>query len=215
MRLILLGAPGAGKGTQSDMLMKLFKIPTISTGNIFRENIAGNTPLGQQAKTYMDEGQLVPDELVIELVKDRISKDDCKEGMILDGFPRTIPQAEALDTMLDELNMPIDFALNVDVADDIIVERMSGRTVCASCGASYHKVYKLEKVAGNCDDCEQPLIQRDDDKVETVKKRLDVYHTQTKPLINYYEKQGKLVYVDGVGEVEEVSNRVKKALRVE
>lgn len=214
MRLILLGAPGAGKGTQAEMLNKLYNIPTISTGNIFREHISKNTELGQEAKRYMDEGKLVPDELVIELVKDRIVKDDCKEGMILDGFPRTIPQAEALDTMLTELEMPIDYVLNVDVPDEAIVDRMAGRMVCPSCGASYHKITKKEKVQGICDECQTTLIQRDDDKEETVKKRLEVYHAQTKPLIHHYEAQGKVLTVDGVGSVDEVRARVKKALGV-
>lgn len=215
MRLILLGAPGAGKGTQAEMLTKLYGIPCISTGNIFRENISNGTDLGKQAKAYMDEGKLVPDSLVIELVKSRITADDCKNGMIFDGFPRTIPQAEALDVMLKELNIPIDFVINVDVPDELIVDRMSGRTVCGSCGASYHKVNKIEKVAGECDLCEGTLMQRDDDKAETVKKRLDIYHEQTEPLIAYYKTQGKVVDIDGVGAVEEVRDRVKKALGVE
>lgn len=214
MRLILLGAPGAGKGTQAEMLTKLYDIPCISTGNIFREHISKNTELGQKAKAYMDEGKLVPDSLVIELVKSRITQDDCKNGMIFDGFPRTIPQAEALDVMLKELNIPIDFVVNVEVADELIIERMAGRTVCPSCGASYHKVNKPSKVSGKCDLCSADLIQRDDDKAETVKKRLDVYHEQTEPLIAYYREQGKLVDVDGVGAVEEVRDRVKTALGV-
>ena len=214
MRLILLGAPGAGKGTQAEMLTKLYDIPCISTGNIFREHISKNTELGQKAKAYMDEGKLVPDSLVIELVKSRITQDDCKNGMIFDGFPRTIPQAEALDVMLKELNIPIDFVVNVEVADELIIERMAGRTVCPSCGASYHKVNKPSKVSGKCDLCSTDLIQRDDDKAETVKKRLDVYHEQTEPLIAYYREQGKLVDVDGVGTVEEVRDRVKTALGV-
>lgn len=214
MRLILLGAPGAGKGTQAEMLTKLYDIPCISTGNIFREHISKNTELGQKAKAYMDEGKLVPDSLVIELVKSRITQDDCKNGMIFDGFPRTIPQAEALDVMLKELNIPIDFVINVEVADELIIERMAGRTVCPSCGASYHKVNKPSKVSGKCDLCSADLIQRDDDKAETVKKRLDVYHEQTEPLIAYYREQGKLVDVDGVGTVEEVRDRVKTALGV-
>lgn len=214
MRLILLGAPGAGKGTQAEMLTKLYDIPCISTGNIFREHISKNTELGQKAKAYMDEGKLVPDSLVIELVKSRITQDDCKNGMIFDGFPRTIPQAEALDVMLKELNIPIDFVINVEVADELIIERMAGRTVCPSCGASYHKVNKPSKVSGKCDLCSADLIQRDDDKAETVKKRLDVYHEQTEPLIAYYREQGKLVDVDGVGAVEEVRDRVKTALGV-
>lgn len=214
MRLVLLGAPGAGKGTQAEMLNKLYDIPCISTGNIFRENISKNTELGQKAKAYMDEGKLVPDSLVIELVKSRIMQDDCKKGMIFDGFPRTIPQAEALDEMLKELNMPLDYAINVEVADSIIVERMAGRTVCPNCGASYHKVNKPPTVLGKCDLCANDLIQRDDDKEETVKKRLNIYHEQTEPLIAYYRNQGKLIDIDGVGEVEEVRSRVKKVLGV-
>lgn len=214
MRLILLGAPGAGKGTQAEMLTKLYNIPCISTGNIFREHISKGTELGKQAKAYMDEGKLVPDSLVIELVKDRITQDDCKEGMILDGFPRTIPQAEALDTMLKELNIPIDYVVNVDVPDTEIIQRMAGRTVCASCGASYHKLFKKETVAGQCNECNSKLIQRDDDKEETVKKRLDIYHAQTQPLIAYYKNQGKVLDIDGVGLVEEVRARVKNALGV-
>ncbi len=214
MRFILLGAPGAGKGTQAEMLTKLYDIPCISTGNIFREHISNNTDLGQKAKAYMDDGKLVPDSLVIELVKSRITQDDCKNGMIFDGFPRTIPQAEALDVMLKELDKPIDFVINVEVKDQIIVDRMAGRTVCPSCGASYHKVSKVEAVSGKCDLCGEKLIQRDDDKAETVLKRLSVYHDQTEPLIAYYKAQGKLIDIDGVGTVEEVRNRVKKALGV-
>lgn len=214
MRLILLGAPGAGKGTQAEMLTKLYDIPCISTGNIFRENISKNTELGQKAKAYMDEGKLVPDSLVIELVKSRIVQDDCKNGMIFDGFPRTIPQAEALDVMLKELNIPIDFVINVDVADELIIDRMAGRTVCPSCGASYHKTNKPPVVTDKCDLCSNDLIQREDDKAETVKKRLDVYHEQTEPLIAYYRSQNKIVDIDGVGSVEEVRDRVKKALGV-
>ncbi len=214
MRLILLGAPGAGKGTQAEMLTKLYDIPCISTGNILRENIARNTELGQKAKEYMDAGKLVPDSLIIDLVRDRISEDDCKNGMIFDGFPRTIPQAEELDKMLADLQISIDHVINVEVADELIVDRMAGRTVCPSCGASYHKVNKPSKVAGKCDECGADLIQRDDDKEETVKKRLDVYHAQTEPLIAYYRNQGKILDIDGVGAVEEVRDRVKTALGV-
>lgn len=214
MRLILLGAPGAGKGTQAEMLTKLYDIPCISTGNIFREHISKNTELGKQAKAYMDEGKLVPDSLVIELVKSRITQDDCKNGMIFDGFPRTIPQAEALDVMLNELEKPIDYVINVDVPDKMIVDRMAGRTVCPSCGASYHVTNKPSAVAGKCDLCGEALIQREDDKEETVMKRLDVYHAQTEPLIAFYKAQGKVLDIDGVGAVEEVRDRVKSALGV-
>lgn len=214
MRLILLGAPGAGKGTQAEMLMKLYDIPTISTGNIFREHISKNTELGKQAKKYMDDGKLVPDELVIELVKDRITQSDCEKGMILDGFPRTIPQAEALDAMLLDLGMPIDYVIDVEVPDDVIIDRMSGRTVCPSCGASYHKLFKIETVLGICNECQTSLIQREDDKEDTVKKRLEVYHAQTKPLVAHYDKVGKVLHIEGVGTVDEVRARVKKALGV-
>ncbi|MDF2593944.1 MAG: adenylate kinase [Clostridia bacterium] len=214
MRLILLGAPGAGKGTQAEMLIKLYDIPGISTGNIFREHISNNTDLGKQAKAYMDEGKLVPDSLVIELVKSRITQDDCKNGMIFDGFPRTIPQAEALDAMLAELNIPIDYVVNVEVPDELIVDRMAGRTVCPSCGSSYHKISKKENIAGLCNECSTNLVQRDDDKEETVKKRLEIYHAQTEPLIAHYKLQGKVLDIDGVGTVDEVRGRVKKALGV-
>ncbi|OON97465.1 MAG: adenylate kinase [Epulopiscium sp. Nele67-Bin005] len=214
MRLILLGAPGAGKGTQAEMLMNAYNIPTISTGNIFREHIANKTDLGQKAKGYMDQGQLVPDELVIELVKDRVKKDDCKNGMIFDGFPRTIPQAKALDIMLDELGMPIEHVVNVDVQDEIIVERISGRRTCLACGETYHKIYKVELKDGLCNKCNTELTHRDDDKLETVKKRLEVYHSQTKPLINYYQEQDKLINIDGLGKVDEVYAKITKALEV-
>ncbi|WP_069998824.1 adenylate kinase [Cellulosilyticum sp. I15G10I2] len=214
MRLILLGAPGAGKGTQAEMLTKLYDIPCISTGNIFREHISNNTDLGKQAKAYMDQGQLVPDSLVIELVKSRITQDDCKNGMIFDGFPRTIPQAEALDAMLADLNIPIDYVVNVEVPDELIVDRMAGRTVCPSCGASYHKISKKEDIAGICNACSTNLVQREDDKEETVKKRLEIYHAQTEPLIAHYKAQGKVLDVHGVGTVEEVRAAVKKALGV-
>jgi adenylate kinase len=214
MRLVLLGAPGAGKGTQAEMLMKLYDMPCISTGNIFREHISQGTELGQRAKAYMDEGRLVPDSLVIELVKARITQDDCQNGMIFDGFPRTIPQAEALDTMLEELNIPIDHVINVDVPDEMIVDRMAGRTVCPSCGSSYHKINKRENVSGMCNTCNTALVQREDDREETVKKRLEIYHVQTEPLIAYYKAQNKVKDIYGVGTVDEVRTRVKKALGV-
>ena len=214
MRMILLGAPGAGKGTQAEMLTKLYTIPCISTGNIFREHISNNTDLGKQAKAYMDQGSLVPDSLVIELVKSRITQDDCNNGMIFDGFPRTIPQAEALDKMLADLDMPIDYVVNVEVPDEMIIDRMAGRTVCPSCGASYHKISKKEDVSGICNLCSTQLVQREDDKEETVKKRLEIYHAQTKPLIAHYKAQDKVLDIDGLGTVDEVRAAVKKALGV-
>ncbi|WP_010167332.1 adenylate kinase [Candidatus Epulonipiscium viviparus] len=215
MRLILLGAPGAGKGTQAEMLTELFHIPIISTGNMFRAHLSQGTELGIKAKTYMDEGKLVPDELTIEIVKDRIVKDDCKNGIIFDGFPRTIAQAQALDDLLKELDITLDKVIDVEVPDEEIVTRMSGRTVCSGCGTPYHNQFKIEKVKGSCDNCNSELVQRDDDKEETVKKRLKIYHEQTQPLIDYYNAQGKLVEIDGIGSVSSINLRVKKALGVE
>lgn len=215
MRLILLGAPGAGKGTQAEMLTELLNIPIISTGNMFRKHVSEGTELGIKAKAYMDEGKLVPDELTIEIVKDRITKDDCKKGIIFDGFPRTIAQAQALDQLLLDLNMPLDKVLDVEVPDSDIVERMAGRMVCPKCGTPYHKKFKVEKVQGYCDYCKTKLVQRDDDKEETVLKRLNIYHQQTQPLIDYYKTKGILIEIDGLGSVAEISDRVKKALGVE
>lgn len=212
MKMILLGAPGAGKGTQAAILSEKFEIPQISTGDIFRQNIKQNTELGKKAKEYMDQGLLVPDELVVDLVKDRLQQPDCEKGYILDGFPRTIPQAEALDAALKNMGTNLDVALNVDVADEVIVERMGGRRVCKACGATFHIKYNTPKSEGICDVCSGELIQREDDKPETVQKRLNVYHEQTKPLIDYYDKQNKLVTVNGVGALEEVTSRVFQAL---
>ena len=214
MNIILLGAPGAGKGTQAETLIKLYNIPAISTGNIFREHIAEKTTLGEKAKEYMDLGQLVPDELVVELIKDRIEQEDCNDGMIMDGFPRTIPQAEAFATMLKKLGREIDHVINVEVPHSAIIERMSGRTVCSECGASFHKVSKIEKTKGICDFCGAKLVQRIDDKEETVRKRLEIYQAQTQPLIEHYTKQGKLIEIDGLGEVEQVRQRLRNALGV-
>lgn len=212
MRIILLGAPGAGKGTQAVVLSEKFLIPQISTGDIFRANIKQGTELGKRAKEFMDQGLLVPDELVVDIVKDRLQQKDCANGYILDGFPRTIPQAKALDEALVEMETNIDYALNVEVQDAVIIERMSGRRVCTSCGATFHVKYNMPKTENTCDACGGTLIQRDDDQPETVQKRLSVYHEQTKPLIHYYEQQGKLITVDGVGQLEEVSERILKAL---
>lgn len=214
MRLIMLGAPGAGKGTQALLLSKTFSIPQISTGDIFRMHIKNETSLGKKAKEYMDQGLLVPDELVVEIVKDRLGKEDCKDGFILDGFPRTIPQAKALDESLAETGIKLDRAVNVYVPDENIINRMAGRRVCPQCGASYHIEYNKPSSEGICNECGAELIQRDDDKEETVKKRLKVYHEQTKPLIDYYEEMGILLTVDGVGDVDQISNRIKEALEV-
>lgn len=214
MNIVLLGAPGAGKGTQAETLMDLYNIPSISTGNILRDQIAKQTILGKKAKEYIDLGQLVPDLFVIELIKNRITKADCDSGMILDGFPRTIAQAEALDPMLKELGKKIDYVIDVEVPHHVIVERMAGRTVCSKCGASYHNRNKVEKVKGICDFCGGKLQQRIDDKEETVRERLEIYTNQTAPLIEYYKDQGKLLVIDGLGEVEEVRQRLKDALGV-
>lgn len=210
MKIIMLGAPGAGKGTQAKMISEEYGIPHISTGDIFRANIKNGTELGKKAKSYMDQGLLVPDELVVELVVDRVQKEDCKEGYILDGFPRTIPQAEALDAALGEDK--IDYALDIEVPDANIIKRMSGRRACVGCGATYHLIYNPTKTEGVCDVCGEKLILRDDDKPETVQKRLNVYHEQTQPLIDYYKKAGCLVEMDGTVDINVVFENVVKIL---
>lgn len=210
MKIIMLGAPGAGKGTQAKMISEKYGIPHISTGDIFRANIKNGTELGKKAKSYMDQGLLVPDELVVDLVVDRVGQDDCTEGYILDGFPRTIPQAEALDAALGEDK--IDYAIDIEVPDDNIVTRMSGRRACVGCGATYHIVYNPTKEEGICDACGEKLILRDDDKPETVQKRLGVYHEQTQPLIDYYKKAGSLVEMDGTVDINVVFDNIVKML---
>ncbi|ABN54122.1 MAG TPA: adenylate kinase [Hungateiclostridium thermocellum] len=212
MRLVLLGAPGAGKGTQAVVISQKYNVPHISTGDIFRSNIKNGTELGRKAKEYIDKGLLVPDELTVDIVKDRISQPDCKAGFILDGFPRTIYQAERLDEILKELNVELDCALNIYVPDEEIIKRMSGRRVCSKCGMSYHIVYNQPKVENICDSCNGELIQRDDDKEETVIQRLNTYHKQTEPLIEYYEKKGKLLTVHGQEGVDDTTKEVLNAL---
>ncbi|HBA62961.1 MAG TPA: adenylate kinase [Lachnospiraceae bacterium] len=212
MKIIMLGAPGAGKGTQAKKIAEKYHIPHISTGDIFRANIKNGTELGKQAKTYMDQGLLVPDELTVNLVIDRVQKEDCANGYVLDGFPRTIPQAEALTKALEGLGEKLDYAIDVDVPDENIVNRMSGRRACVSCGATYHVVYAAPKVEGICDTCGAELILRDDDKPETVQKRLGVYHEQTQPLIDYYTKAGILKSVDGTRNLEEVFKSIVEIL---
>lgn len=212
MKIIMLGAPGAGKGTQAKMLADKYGIPHISTGDIFRANIKNETELGKKAKEYMDQGLLVPDELTVNLVVDRIKQDDCTKGYILDGFPRTIPQAESLDAALTELNDSLDYAVNVEVPDENIVNRMSGRRACVGCGATYHIVHIPTKVEGICDRCGKELILRDDDKPETVQKRLKVYHEQTQPLIDYYKDKGILREVDGTVDMKDVFDAIVKVL---
>ena len=212
MKVIMLGAPGAGKGTQAKQIADKYSIPHISTGDIFRANIKNGTELGKKAKTFMDQGLLVPDELVVELVADRIQQDDCKNGFVLDGFPRTIPQAEALDAALAKINEKMDYAIDVDVPDENIITRMSGRRACLNCGATYHIVSIPTKVEGICDRCGSPVVLRDDDKPETVKKRLEVYHEQTQPLIDYYKKKDILKTVNGVQPMEDVFKAIVEIL---
>ena len=204
MKIIMLGAPGAGKGTQAKKIADKYQVPHISTGDIFRANIKNGTELGMKAKTYMDQGLLVPDELVVDLVVDRLAQEDCVNGRVLDGFPRTIPQAECLDAALAAKGEAIDYAIDVDVPDENIINRMSGRRACVACGATYHIVHIPTKVEGVCDRCGESLILRDDDKPETVKKRLDVYHAQTQPLIDYYTSKNVLKTVDGTQDMEAV-----------
>ncbi|MDD6797908.1 MAG: adenylate kinase [Bacteroides sp.] len=204
MKIIMLGAPGAGKGTQAKRIAEKYSIPHISTGDIFRANIKNGTELGKKAKTYMDKGELVPDSLVVDLVIDRFKEADCANGYVLDGFPRTIPQAEALDEALKAIGEKVDYAINVEVPDENIINRMSGRRACVGCGATYHIKYNPTKVEGVCDACGQELILRDDDKPETVKNRLEVYHNQTQPLIDYYSNQGIMKEVDGTVDMDEV-----------
>ena len=214
MKIIMLGAPGAGKGTQAKMIAEKYSIPHISTGDIFRANIKNGTELGKKTKTFIDAGQLVPDELVVDLVIDRFKEDDCKNGYVLDGFPRTIPQAEALDNALKAIGDKVDFAIDVEVPDENIVRRMGGRRACVGCGATYHVEFNPPKVTDVCDVCGEELVLRDDDKPETVKNRLNVYHEQTKPLIDYYEKQGIVHTIDGPQTMEEVFSDIRKILGV-
>ena len=204
MKIIMLGAPGAGKGTQAKMIADKYMVPHISTGDIFRLNIKNGTELGMEAKKYMDQGQLVPDELTVKILLDRVAKDDCKNGYVLDGFPRTIPQAEVLDEALTKLGDKIDYAIDVDVPDENIINRMSGRRACVNCGATYHMVHVPPKKEGICDTCGSELILRDDDKPETVKNRLKVYHDQTQPLIDFYTEKGILKSVDGTQDMNDV-----------
>lgn len=212
MKIIMLGAPGAGKGTQAKKIADNYGIPHISTGDIFRANIKNGTELGKKAKEYMDQGLLVPDELVVDLVVDRVQKEDCVKGYVLDGFPRTIPQAEALDAALTALGTAIDYAIDVDVPDANIVRRMSGRRACVACGATYHIAHIPPKQEGICDRCGSTLILRDDDKPETVTRRLEVYHAQTQPLIDYYSSKGVLRTVDGTKDMEAVFAEITSIL---
>lgn len=212
MKIVMLGAPGAGKGTQAKMIADKYQIPHISTGDIFRANIKEGTALGLEAKSYMDQGKLVPDELTVKILLDRVSKDDCANGYVLDGFPRTIPQANVLKDALNRLNDKIDYAINVDVPDENIVRRMSGRRACVTCGATYHIEHVPPKKEGICDKCGSELILRDDDKPETVLNRLKVYHDQTQPLIDFYNNEGVLKEVDGTVDVKVVFENIVSIL---
>ena len=212
MKIVMLGAPGAGKGTQAERIAEKYQIPHISTGDIFRANIKAGTELGKKAKSYMDQGLLVPDSLTVDLLMARISQPDCKNGYILDGFPRTIPQAESLKAALSEKGEALDFAVDVDVPDENIVARMSGRRACPKCGATYHIVYAAPKQEGICDKCGAELILRDDDKPETVQNRLKVYHDQTQPLIEYYTGEDILHTVDGTQDMEKVFEDIMNIL---
>ncbi len=212
MIIILLGAPGVGKGTQAQLISKEFSIPQISTGDILRSEVKQGTPLGKEAKKYMDSGALVPDEVIIGMMEKRIKQDDCKNGFILDGFPRTVAQAEAFDEMLKKNGLKLDKVILIDVPEQEIIDRLTGRRVCPSCGAVYHMKYNPPKDDNRCDKCGSELIQRDDDKLEVVKNRLEVYKDSTMPLIEYYEKTGKLVKVNGEGTIEEIFEKIKKIL---
>ncbi|MBQ9029862.1 MAG: adenylate kinase [Parasporobacterium sp.] len=212
MKIVMLGGPGAGKGTQAKIISEKYHIPHISTGDIFRANIKEGTELGRKAKTFMDQGALVPDELVVDLVADRLTWEDTKDGFVLDGFPRTIPQAEALTKALSEMGTALDYAIDIEVPDQHIIDRMGGRRACVSCGATYHIVNIPPKTEGKCDKCGSDLILRDDDKPETVKKRLDVYHEQTQPLIEYYTGQGVLKEIDGTVKMDEVFEAIAAVL---
>ncbi len=204
MRIVLLGAPGAGKGTQAKKMVEKYGIPQISTGDILRQAVADGTPLGLEAKKYMDKGELVPDEVVIGLVKERLQQDDCKKGFILDGFPRNTAQAETLDQVLQEMGSPLQLALNVDVDFDVLMKRLTGRRTCRQCGQMYNIYYNPPQKEGVCDKCGGELYQRDDDKEETIRKRLEVYQSQTAPLIEYYKNKGILQSVNGVGNIDEI-----------
>lgn len=212
MRIILLGPPGVGKGTQAQSIIRRYEIPHISTGDILRENIKKGTPLGKEAKEYMDKGLLVPDELVVSIVKDRLSKEDCKKGFLLDGYPRTIAQAEALERDLKELDMDLDKVINLNAESKVLIDRISGRRICRKCSASYHVMFNTPKVDSICDSCGGELYQRDDDKVETVQTRIGVYMGQTEPLIKYYRDRNKLVDVDGTKAISEIFDEIVQVL---
>ena len=212
MNIILLGPPGAGKGTQAKMLVEEYQIPQISTGDILRAAVKEGSPLGKEAKACMDKGELVPDSVVIGIVEERIQQPDCAKGYMLDGFPRTVPQAEALDGMLQNLSSKIDHVVSIEVANEELVGRLTGRRTCRDCGAGFHVMFDPPEKEGVCDKCGGELYQRDDDNVETVTSRLEVYESQTLPLIEYYTVQGKIRSIDGVGDIKEIYGRVTQVL---
>ena len=213
MIVILLGAPGVGKGTQGSLISKQFAIPQISTGDILRNEVKKSTELGKQAKNFMNKGELVPDDVIVGMMESRIKADDCSNGFILDGFPRTVEQADALGRMLDKNKLKLNCSLLIDVPEDVIIERLTGRRVCPNCGEVYHLKYNPPKNDNVCDKCGTELIQRDDDKKETVKNRLDVYNRSTAPLINYYERKGKLIKINGMGSIDQIFDNVKLAFK--
>lgn len=213
MRLVLLGPPGAGKGTQASAIVNEYKIPHISTGDMFRENINNNTDLGKEAKKYMDQGNLVPDELVVSMVADRIKKDDCKDGFLLDGFPRTLVQGEELDKVLSSLGLKLDRVINLDLDESVVVERIIGRRICPECGATYHVKFNPPKEENICDKCSSKLLQREDDTKEVVEQRYRVYEEQTEPLIDYYNKQNLIMNIDGSKDIDEISKDIIEGLR--
>ncbi len=212
MRLILLGPPGAGKGTQAKKLVEKYTIPQISTGDILREAVKNQTSLGKAAKSFMDAGGLVPDEVVVGIIRERLQEDDCAKGYILDGFPRTVPQADELKKALSEMGQSIDSVLSIVVENQELIQRLTGRRTCKECGVGYHIMYKKPEKDGICDQCQGPLIQRDDDKEETIKNRLAVYNEQTEPLIQYYGKDGALVEIQGTGSIDEIFGRISAVL---
>jgi adenylate kinase len=215
MRIVLLGGPGAGKGTQAQNLAEEYTIAHIATGDILRQAIKDGTEMGIKAKSYMDKGLLVPDDVVVGIIKDRLAQDDVNSGFVLDGFPRTVPQAEALDVITKEINMPVDAVINIKTTPEVVVERLSGRRTCRDCQTVYHVLYSAPKMQGKCDRCEGELYQRDDDKEETIRKRLEVYEKQTFPLLEYYKTSAKLMEVCGDVPISEVFDSIKQALRKE
>ena len=212
MRLLIMGAPGAGKGTQATLIKDEYKIPHISTGDMFRQEIASKSELGLLAKSFIDGGNFVPDEITINIVKNRLAKDDCKKGFLLDGFPRTIDQAVALDNILDELHVKLDAVINITVDDKILIKRITGRRVCPNCGASFHVEASKPKVDGVCDFCNHALIQREDDKEETLKTRLENYYKKTEPVLSYYEKKGLVKDIYGIGNIDDIFKSITNAL---